>query len=123
MRAEEFVEEVQKRIPHLSAEQALKAVEAVLETLGERLKATERRHVAAQLPKELKEHILRPRETTDFTLQEFYTRVGARSSVRFRHAVGHTQAVMSVLKQAVAEGELKDAFGSLPEEFARLLEE
>jgi uncharacterized protein (DUF2267 family) len=123
MRAEEFVEEVRKRFPHLSPEEGLKAVEAVLETLGERLKATERRHVAAQLPKELKEYILRPRETTEFTLEEFYTRVGARSSVRYRHAVGHTEAVMAVLKQAVAEGELKDAFASLPEEFAKLLEE
>jgi uncharacterized protein (DUF2267 family) len=100
----------------------------VLGTLGELLSPTERRHLAAQLPKPMKEYVDRrverpPREMTRrrrFNLAEFYNRIAARADVRYPAAVHRSQAVMRVLREAVAAGELADLFRELPDEYEEL---
>ncbi len=103
-------------------------IEAVLGTLGELLSPSERRHLATQLPKPLKDRAQRwverpPREMTRphrFSLEEFYHRVAARSDVRYPTAVKCSQAVMRALQEAISEGELADLFRELPPEYEEL---
>lgn len=119
MRYNEFIERVTGQGLE-SKEEAVKAAEAALETLGERLHRTERDHLAAQLPAELKQHLLKRPDTVRFTLEEFYTRMSARSGVRYHHAVYQTKAVMAVLQEAVDEGELRHVLRGLPDDFKEL---
>jgi uncharacterized protein (DUF2267 family) len=129
MEYKEFIQQVQNEAELAAPEEAAAATKAVLGTLGEMLSPTERRHLAAQLPKPLKEHVTewmerppkekgRPRR---FGLEEFYHRVAARSKVRYPTAVKRSGAVMKVLREAVAPGELADVFRELPQEYEELL--
>ncbi|MGI6206812.1 MAG: DUF2267 domain-containing protein [Anaerolineae bacterium] len=120
MRRDEFVERVQERTG-LSAEEAERAVDAVLETLGERLELTEKNHLASQVGSDLKEPLLRRKRTERYSLEEFYNRVGGRSEVSFAHAENHTRAVMEVLREAIAPGELQHIIEKLPDEYRDLL--
>jgi uncharacterized protein (DUF2267 family) len=129
MEAKEFVQRVQEETGLDSPDEAEAALGAVLGTLGEMLSPMERRHLAAQLPKPLKDYVHRwverpPKEVTRphrFPLEEFYQRVAARSEVRYPAAVKHTQAVMKVLRGVVPPGELADLFRELPQEYDELL--
>ena len=125
----EFIKQVQDRAELASAEAAAAAVRATLGTLGEMLSPKERRDLAAELPKELKDALTiwmeRPaREKSRphrFELEEFYHRVAARSDVRYPAAIKHSQAVMQTLQQAVSQGEITDAIRELPDGYEELL--
>jgi uncharacterized protein (DUF2267 family) len=129
MESKEFIKRVQDQAELTSSDEAVAAIEAVLGTLGEMLSPLERRHLAAQLHKPMKDYVSRwaqrpPKEITRphrFTLEEFYNRVAARSNVRYPAAVRHSQVVMRVLREAVAEGELAGVFRELPQEYDELL--
>jgi uncharacterized protein (DUF2267 family) len=129
MESKEFIKRVQDETGLTTPDEAQAAVAAVLGTLGEMLPPTERRHLAAQLSKSLKDYVSqwveRPsKEVTRphrFSLEEFYQRVAARSDVRYPAAVQHTQAVMKVLREVVSQGELADVFRDLPQEYDELL--
>ncbi len=129
MEYNEFIQRVQEEAGLAAPDEATAATEAVLGTLGEMLSPTERRHLAAQLPKALKGYVTEwmerpPKEKGRphrFGLEEFYHRVAARSDVRYPAAVRHSQAVMKVLRAAVAPGELADIFRELPLEYEELL--
>ncbi len=129
MEYQEFIKRVQEVAQLDSAEEAARAVEATLGTLGELLSATERRHLAAQLRKPMKGYVdtwveRPPRERTRphrFNLEEFYNRVAARAELRYPAAVHRSQAVMRVLRGAVAPGELADIFRELPSDYEELL--
>jgi uncharacterized protein (DUF2267 family) len=129
MESKELVKRAQEEAELASPDKAVTAIEAVLGTLGEMLPPVERGHLAAQLPKPMKDYVSRwvqrpPKEITRphrFTLEEFYNRVAARSGVRYPTAVKHSQAVMKALQEAVSPGELADIFRDLPEEYEELL--
>jgi len=129
MESREFVKRVQDQAELAAPDDAVAAIEAVLGTLGEMLSPLERRHLAAQLHKPMKDYVSRwvqrpPKEIIRphrFTLEEFYNRVAARSEVRYPAAVKHSQVVMLVLREAVAQGELDDVFRELPQEYEELL--
>ena len=129
MENREFIKRVQEEAELAAPDEAAAAMEAVLGTLGEMLSPTERRHLAAQLPKSLKEYVTEwmerpPKEKGRphrFGLEEFYQRVAARSEVRYPAAVKRSRAVMKVLREAVAPGELADIFRELPQEYEELL--
>ena len=128
MEHQEFVKRVQAEAGLAAPDEAAAAIKAVLGTLGEMLSPTERRHLAAQLPKSMKSYVTEwmerpPKEKGRphrFGLEEFYHRVGARSEVRYPAAVKRSQAVMKVLREAVAPGELADIFRELPQEYEEL---
>jgi uncharacterized protein (DUF2267 family) len=124
MEYQELAERVQETADLVAPQEAMTALEAVLGTLGELLSPTERRHLATQLRKPLKDGVDRwierpPRERTGphrFRLEEFYNRVAARSGLRYPRAVICSQALMGVLREAISPGELADTFReSLPE--------
>ncbi len=126
---EEFVKRVQETAALDTPEQAATALEATIGTIGELLSPTERRHLAAQLHKPMKEYVDRwverpPRRLTNphrFSLEQFYQRVAARSGLGYPAAVKASQAVIQVLREAIAEGELADLFAQLPADYAELL--
>ncbi len=129
MEYKEFIKRVQDEAVVAAPDEAAGAVQAVLGTLGEMLSPRERRHLAAQLPKSMKDFVTAwmehpPKEKGRphrFGLQEFYHRVAARSGVRYPTAVRRSGAVLKVLRQAVAPGELADIFRELPQEYEELL--
>jgi uncharacterized protein (DUF2267 family) len=127
---EQFVKRVQETAALDSPAEAAAALEATIGTLGELLSPMERRHLAAQLHKPMKEYVDRwverpPRNLTRphhrFGLEEFYHRVSARSGLGYPTAVKTSQAVVRVLRQAIAWGELADLFAQLPDEYGELL--
>jgi uncharacterized protein (DUF2267 family) len=129
MEYQELAERVQETADLVAPQEAMTALEAVLGTLGELLSPTQRRHLATQLRKPLKDGVDRwierpPRERTGphrFSLEEFYNRVAARSDVRYPTAVRRSRAVAKVLREAISPGELADIFRELPPEYEELL--
>jgi uncharacterized protein (DUF2267 family) len=130
MRYQEFVDQVQEQGGFGTRDEAERAIRATLSTLGECLYRTERRHLASQLPKEAKE-LLRAEadptvtrhEAACFTLDEFYSRVGARADVTRTHAVEQVGAVIAVLRRVVPEGEWRHVVREMPQEYRELLAE
>ena len=128
MEYDEFIRRVQEEAELAAPDEAAAATEAVLGTLGEMLSPMERGHLAAQLHKSLKEYVTEWMEHPSkekgrphrFRLAEFYNRVAARSEVRYPTAVKRSQAVMKVLREAVAPGELAHMFRELPQEYEEL---
>jgi uncharacterized protein (DUF2267 family) len=100
-----------------------RAIRTVLETLGERLPDTERKHLADQLPKELKDPVSRRDYVSDFDLEQFYTRIASREGIRYAEAVDRARCVMNILQLAISEGEIKDIKIHLPEEYRELFGE
>ncbi len=123
MEYKEFIKEVQQFAGLATQDEAVKITEATLETLGERLFGVHRRHLAAQLPKELKPFLLKRGRIDRFGLEEFYGRVAARTNIRFHDAYRGAKFVMCVLRETVAPGELKDILSELPKEYDELLSE
>ncbi len=129
MEYQEFIERVQKEAGLAAPDEATAVIKAVLGTLGEMLSPTERRHLAAQLPKSMKDYVTEwmqrpPKEKGRphrFGLEEFRHRVAARSDVRYPAAIRRSRAVMKVLREAVTPGELADIFRELPQEYEELL--
>ena len=121
MQFDEFINRVQERTGLDTSEDAERLARAVLETLGERLDRKVRNGVEAQLPNELKDVLLARAQNTDqFTLEEFYNRVGARADLTYQDATEHTRQVLAVLQDAIAEGEKKQILESLPPDYGQL---
>jgi uncharacterized protein (DUF2267 family) len=123
MQFDDFINRVQEETKLGTREEAIEITRAVLETLGERLDRKVRNGVAAQLPDELKEFLLARSDHTDrYGLIEFYNRVGARADLKHQAAVTRTGQVVSVLRQAIPEGEIQDILEDLPDEYEELFE-
>lgn len=124
MTHDQFIGQVQNRA-HLSTRaDAERATRATLETLAERLAGGEASHLAAQLPREIGEH-LRRAEDADverLDLDTFYRRVSDREGRELPEAVHHAKAVIGVLREAVSAGEFADVEAQLPDVFRQLLE-
>ena len=121
MQFEEFITRVQEQARLDTREDAITITRAVLETLGERLDRKVRNGVEAQLPNELKEFLLTRAGSGDqYSLEEFYSRVGARADLKYNEATERTRQVFTVLREAVAGGEIEDILEDLPPEYARL---
>jgi uncharacterized protein (DUF2267 family) len=114
MQYQEFVQRVQSKADLSSHEEALHTINTILATLGERLYRTERQKLTAQLPAELKGFLSErmtgeaTRQDIDrFPLEEFYNRVSARLDISYDQAAEQSQAVMSVLQQAVSPDQIR----------------
>jgi uncharacterized protein (DUF2267 family) len=122
MQFDEFIDRVQERTGLSSREEVETIIQAVLETLGERLDRKVRNGVEAQLPNELKEFLLTRAQNTDqYNVEEFFNRVGARADLTYQDATERTRQVLSVLRESIADGEIQDIRESLPGEYDTLL--
>lgn len=122
MQYDEFVGEVQNRARLPARGETVRAIQAALETLAERIAPGEADDLAAQLPPELGT-FLRDVDTTErFSVDDFFLRVAAKESADVPDAVHHVRAVMAVLQEAVTTGELEDIRAQLPDEYEPLFE-
>lgn len=122
MQYHEFVGQVQHRARLGTEGDAVRAVHATLETLGERLFGGEAHNLAAQLPKEIGDYLERPVDSESFDLDEFYDRVAMREGVDLPDAVYHARVVIEVLRDAVSPGVLDKVLDQLPEEYNQLFQ-
>lgn len=122
MQYEEIVGEVQNRAQLPSRGDAVRALQATLETLAERIHPGEAEDLAAQLPPELGK-FLRDIDTTErFPVDEFFLRVAAKETADLPDAAFHARAVIDVLQEAVTTGEMEDVRAQLPDNYKPLFE-
>ena len=120
MQYSEFINQVHSQTNLDSEDQAKKAIEATLETLGERLSQAEQKNLAAQVVDELKDMLLKRTDVHSYNLEEFYNRVSARADMGYPDAVKRSQAVVNVLTSAISQGEIDDILTEIDEDFGEL---
>lgn len=95
MQYDEFVGEVQNRARLPSRGDTVRAIQATLETLAERIAPGEADDLAAQLPPELGT-FLRDVDTTErFSVDDFFLRVAAKETADLPDATHHARAVIA----------------------------
>jgi uncharacterized protein (DUF2267 family) len=107
----------------LEPDAARRAVNAVLETLAERISGGEVEDLIARLPIELRAPLRQGNATskgnaTRMSLDEFLERVAEREGVGVLDARRHARAMFETLREAVPEDEFLDATAELPNEYA-----
>jgi len=120
MRYDEFVGQVQHRARLGTEGEAVRAIHATLETLGERLYGGEAHNLAAQLPQEIGAYLEQPTINESFGLDEFFDRVAMREGIDLPDSVYHARVVIEVLKEAVSPGVLNKVLDQLPAEYDQL---
>ncbi len=120
MQYQDFIEGVQKSGNFSSIEEAEVAVEASLSTLAERLHTTVIDKFQSQLPNQLKKYLTASSDSIQFSLEEYYNRVGARAGVRYSQAVRWSRAVMYMVNRAITTGLKNEILDDLPVEFVEL---
>ncbi|MBQ0905503.1 DUF2267 domain-containing protein [Micromonospora sp. U21] len=117
----EFLESVGKRAGMPAAE-AAKIVGATLTTLGEGVSGGEARHLASQVPEELRGYL---HKDVDFAEQldlvEFLNEVGVRAGTDGDRTAEVARAVLTTLREAVSAEDLESLESELPKDFRRLL--
>jgi uncharacterized protein (DUF2267 family) len=111
------------RVDH---ERALRAVEAVMEALGERLAAGEVEDLERLLPGEFRPALelgeMRSRgKATRMSLDDFVSRVSERETATLEEALDLARAVFTALREALPQREFEDIFAELPQEYDDLL--
>lgn len=122
MKYSEFVGQVHHRAEMASENEAVRAIRATLQTLGERLFGGEPGDLAAQLPQEIGAYLAMGDGQERFGFDEFLKRVAKREGVDLPVATYHARVVVDVLKEAVTPGEIEDALAQLPETYNALFE-
>jgi uncharacterized protein (DUF2267 family) len=122
MQYDKFVGEVHHRARLASRGETVRAIQATLETLAERITGSEAEDLAAQLPPELGTYLQQTEKTERFPVETFFLRVAAKEGVDVPDATFHARAVMDVLGEAVTAGELEDVLSQLPESYEPLFE-
>ena len=123
MNYDEFIGQVQSRARLGTLGDAVKATRAVLETLGERVPGDEIKDLSSQLPSEISQYFRQDSaEVEKFGLSDFFKRVSEREPCDLPDAIYHSRVVMSVIRDAVATGEISDIRAQLPDEFDPLFE-
>jgi uncharacterized protein (DUF2267 family) len=126
----QIVQNVQEQVGLGNEKEAEKTLHAVLGTLGENVPRMEERHLAAQLPKELKDVFdeyqgpdRNRAGTANYPLEEFYNRVQARAKLTsFQEAQRQSKIVLHILHQLVGAGEIQDILREMPYEFKDLFD-
>ncbi len=122
MRFPRFVEAVSRRA-ELPTGQAATISRAVLQTLAERVTASEADELAAQLPDELGCYLAAPADDgATGGVVTFVHRVAERAGVDPAVAEVGTLAVLATLREAVTVGEFHDLVAQLPKGFDALVD-
>ncbi|UNO42902.1 DUF2267 domain-containing protein [Streptomyces sp. MST-110588] len=132
MRHDEFIGLVQDRAALPDRGSAERAVRATLETVAERVPDGLVRHLAAQLPQEIAEHLHRVEAAREagpeggdaperFDLTAFAGRVAWRGAVSEETAVREAAAVFEVLDAALAPELMERLSHALPQDIRELL--
>jgi len=121
---DEFIAQVQRRADLKTKNEAVQAIRAVLETLGERLAGGEPKDLAAQLPTEFASYLQQPLAGAGvpFTLDDFFMRVAEREGSELAEATFHARVVLGLVAEVVTMGEIENIRAQLPAEFRQLFE-
>lgn len=124
MQYDEFIGSVQQWAGLGSFAEAEKATQATLSTIGEYLVGYEGLDLASQLPQGVAEHLRRepPDRPMIYSLPDFLQEIGEREDINSDEARTHAKAVVSVLQEAVSEGQMEDVRRQFPSEFDPLFE-
>lgn len=122
MQFDEILGLVQDRAHLSSGDEALTATRATLSTLNERLAGGETKDLASQLPGELAKFLDGSGQGERFDVHQFLERVSRKEGVDLPVSVHHTRSVISVLREAVTEGEFDDILAQLPDDYKKLFE-
>lgn len=123
MQYKEFLGQVQNRAQLSGLDEAEHVTRVVLQTLAERLAGGEPFDLASQLPPEIGrylEHVMAG-AGEPLSLDDFILIISSRLVVDTPTAVQLTRAVLSVVRDAVSPGEMRDVRAQLPQEFDLLL--
>jgi uncharacterized protein (DUF2267 family) len=123
--ADELVARVERRAG-LDRDRARRVVEAVLETLAERIAGGEVDDVAAALPAEVRPALERGKARTGgnarrMSLDEFVARVAVREGASYEDALEHARAVFQTLREALPPKEVSDILDQLPRGYREAL--
>lgn len=116
MKHDEFIGQVQHRARMSSRGEAERATRATLETLGERLAGGAAGNLASELPPLIGDYLRGAADmeiASDMSLDDFFHRVSERENVDLPKSIHHARAVVSVLRDAVSEGQI----GKVREQF------
>lgn len=105
----------------LAPPDAWRAVQATLETLGERISSGESDDLAAELPQPLDELVHNEGNAEALDFDEFLRRVAERERADVASAERHVRAVFAALARTVSVDELTDMASELPKDFDPLL--
>lgn len=125
----EFVGEVQHRLELSGMGEAVRAIRAILTTLGERIQEGEASNLAGQLPMEVDRYLLEAESGQQFDFDEFISRVVERTELGngedgSSEAVYYTQAIFALLADIVPESEFEEVQEGFPadEDYDQLFE-
>jgi uncharacterized protein (DUF2267 family) len=115
MKLKELVIEVRNRAHFKSQREVIMAIQATLQTLGERLSGLEATELAGRLPGEVARYVLLNMEmpATPPSTAGFFKRIALREGVDLSMAVPHTRAVMETLQRVCGQPNGRPA-GHLP---------
>lgn len=121
MNYDEFIGQVKDRAGLPSSIDAIKATQATLATIGERLPLQILKDLAAHLPRGIALFLQRHSgRSSRFGLREFYRLVGKREPADLPDAIYHARVVLSVLTDVLSLGEIEKILNALAPEFAPL---
>ncbi len=118
MTTDEFVRKVQERLGMATEAEAMAASKSVLAATADRITQPEAKDLASQLPKELGDLVRgRGGPVQKMDAETFIHRIQSDLDLANEEQASEvTQAVFSVLKEAVSEGEWEDVVSQLPRE-------
>jgi uncharacterized protein (DUF2267 family) len=118
---QEFIHRVAERAG-LDDQNAARATDVVLETLGERIAAGEGQDLATQLPEPAAAPLTRAGgDAQAMPAAEFVRRIAEREGTLDVVAREHARAVLTTVREAVTVDEWQDAVEQLPREYEELL--
>jgi uncharacterized protein (DUF2267 family) len=110
-----------EQLADIGREPAIRATQATLQTLGERIAGGEARDLAEQLPPELAPWIASTGKPQRIDVDGFLRRVAKREGVDVETAERHARAVFEALRREVTPDEFEDMVAELPKDYAPLL--
>jgi uncharacterized protein (DUF2267 family) len=120
-----FIQRVADRAA-TDADEARRAIDAVLETLAMRIAGGEVDDLRARLPVEFHPALKRGKElsggkATRMRLDDFVRRVAGEEGIPLDRALEHVSAVLRTVREAVGEQEFLDVTSQLPAEYEALV--
>lgn len=125
MQHDEFIGHVQHRARMSSRGDAESATRATLEILAGRLAGGAADNLASQLPQAIGDYLRNAEDTEiakEMSLDDFFGRVSEKTGVDLPKSVHHTRCVISVLQDAVSEGQIEKIKDQFPSDWDRLFE-
>lgn len=113
----EFIREVQTRAGLDTTKEALMVTDATLSVLGARTYKLLGERIGADLAPQIREYLEAPFCGANFGIEDFYRRVCIAANIDLLSARFRCAAVVSVLRDTMAPGELEEIRARLPVEY------